>query len=256
MADRNDGQDKGKLGGTLFITSAVFILLVVVMGVFVAVTGGDDDTSGAGAAPSAAKTPAASTSGGGGSGSSSGAAKPADGSCSPTDKDKTLPTTAPKDVTWELAGSAAVPRSKSAGPMKFDGLTAGCYAHTPRGALMASINGFYRSIVALPDSGPMREMLLPGKGRDRTLEDVKQVKEPVPPGELAQMAGFQMVSYTEDTAVISLVNGAQADHSLKVMQVTMRWDGDWKIVPRDDGNMGSTSNAIPDMAGYVQFGGI
>ncbi|MFI9304960.1 hypothetical protein [Streptomyces triculaminicus] len=257
MADRNDGQDKGKLGGTLFITSAVFILLVVVMGVFVAVTGGDDDTKGADSA--ASKTPAtpAAPATGGGSVSSSAPQKPTDGSCTPTDTDSKVPTVAPKDVTWELVNSAALPRSKSAGPLKFDGLTASCYAHTPRGALMASVNGYYRSIVALPDSNPMKEMLLPGPGRDKLLEGSKQITQPVPAGELAQLAGFQVVTYTAETAVVSLVNGEEAGRTLKVFQVTVRWaDGDWKVVPADDGHLTSSSNAITNMSGYTQFRGL
>ncbi|GHG64153.1 hypothetical protein [Streptomyces griseocarneus] len=256
MADRKDGQDRGKLGGGLFITSAVFILLVVVLGVFVVVTDDDDAKGGNSAASGASATPAPPASGGG-NGSSSAPQKPADGSCAPTDTDSKVPTVAPKDVTWEIVNSAVLPRSKSAGPMKFDGLTASCYAHTPRGALMASINGYYRSIVALPDSKPMKEMLLPGPGRDKLLEGAKQITQPVPTGDLAQLAGFQVVTYTAETAVVSLVNGEAAGRTLKVFQVTVRWaDGDWKVVPADDGHLTSSINSISDMTGYTQFRGL
>ncbi|KJY44114.1 hypothetical protein VR41_00060 [Streptomyces sp. NRRL B-1568] len=238
----------------------MIIFLVVVLGVFVVVTK-DDDGKGSSAAGNGTAAPTAAPASGGSSGSSNGSSsatsKPADGSCTPTDTDMKVPTTAPKDVTWELVNSTALPRSKSAGPMKLDGLSAGCYAHTPRGALMAAINGYYRSIVALPDSKPMQDMLLPGPGRDALLDGAKKITQPIPPGDVAQMSGFQMVTYTAETAVVSLVNGQQNGGTLKVFQVTVRWsDGDWKVAPADDGHLQSSSSAIPDMAGYVQFGGL
>ncbi|GAA3051463.1 hypothetical protein GCM10020000_35890 [Streptomyces olivoverticillatus] len=58
-----------------------------------------------------------------------------------------------------------------------------------------------------------------------------------------------MVTYTDETAVVSLVNGDGSAGTLKVFQVTVRWsDGDWKVVPADDGHLQSSSSVIPDMA--------
>ena len=232
MAKRTTGDGGEATGGNrLFIASAAVILIVVFLGIFVVVTSLDDNNNGGtvGAQPSSSASAA---------GSGGGAAvgqTPADGSkgCKPSDKDKSVPTTAPDDVSWDLVNTVALPRSKSAGPLKIDGKTASCYAHTPRGALMAAANGFYRSILFAPDVKPLKDQDLPGAGRDSLEKQLKKVDEPVQDGKMAQIAGFRIVYYTDTTTVVSLVNGSQSAQSLKSTDITVRWsDGDWKICRR------------------------
>ncbi|MFF8784602.1 hypothetical protein [Streptomyces sp. NPDC015125] len=168
-----------------------------------------------------------------------------------------MPTTAPKDVSWDLVNTVALPRSKSAGPLKIDGTIAGCYAHTPRGALMAVANGVYRSVLGAPDVKPLKAQVLPGTGRDTLEKQLKKVDQPVRSGQMAQIAGFRVVSFTDQTTVISIVNGSQSANSLKSVDVTVRWaNGDWKLVAQPNGSLSSPSDHIDSLDGYIQFAGV
>ncbi|MGW1284624.1 hypothetical protein ACWDBD_17685 [Streptomyces sp. NPDC001118] len=255
MARRNDSDGEPR-GNGLMIISAVIVLVVVLLGVFVVVTSGGGDGKSDGAAPHASGSGAASSSGsadGNGGGSQSGV--PASGGCKPTDTDQKVPTTAPDDVTWSLAKTAALPRSKSAGPMVVNGLTASCYAHTPRGALLAAINTPYRVAMAAPDKAPVDKLVLPGAGRDKLEAQLSQVD--VQAGELAQVAGFRVVSYTPQSAVVTLVNGSASSHTLKSSDITLQWsDDDWKVVARDDGSLTTPATPVSDLVGYIEFGGL
>lgn len=258
MAKRTTGDgDEAAGGNRLFIASAAIILVVVLLGVFVVVTSGDDGKGGAtaGAQPPANSNAPASISGG----TDGGGPAPDTGSagCAPSDTDNTVPTTAPDDVSWDLVNTVALPRSKSAGPLKIDGQTATCYAHTPRGALMAAANGFYRSILSAPDTAPLRAQVLPGAGRDAGEKQLKQVAQPVQSGQMAQIAGFRIVSYTDATTVVSLVNGSQAAQSLKSSDITVQWAGeDWKIVPPPGGGLNTPGVQLTSLDGYIPFGGV
>ncbi|MFH8337762.1 hypothetical protein [Streptomyces sp. AM6-12] len=254
MARRTDSDDEPR-GNGLLIVSAVIVFVVVLLGVFVVVTGdggdGKPDSAASHASGAGAPSSTAGQNNGGGTAQSS---PPADG-CKPTDTNQKVPTTAPDDVTWSLVKSAAVPRSKSAGPMLVNGVIATCYAHTPRGAVLAAVNTTYRVAVGAPDKAPVEKLVLPGAGRDALEAQLHTVD--IQPGELAQVAGFRVVSYTPDTAVVTLVNGSSDAHSLKASDVTMRWaDGDWKVVPRDDGQLSTPATPVPDLVGYIQFGGM
>ncbi|MER6733791.1 hypothetical protein [Streptomyces puniciscabiei] len=256
MARRNDSDGEPR-GNGLMIISGVIVLVVVLLGVFVVVTsdGGDGktDDGASHASGSGASSSSGSTGDNGDGGSQSGA--PVSGGCKPTDTDQKVPTTAPGDVTWSLAKTAALPRSKSAGPMVVNGLTASCYAHTPRGALLAAINTPYRVALAAPDKAPVEKLVLPGAGRDKLEAQLSQVD--VQAGELSQVAGFRVVSYTPQTAVVTLVNGSADAHTLKSSDITVQWsDNDWKVVAREDGSLTTPATPVSDLLGYIQFGGL
>ncbi|PBC72417.1 hypothetical protein BX261_7291 [Streptomyces sp. 2321.6] len=257
MAKRTTGDGGEAAGGNrLFIASAAVILIVVLLGVFVVATSGDDDKNGgaAGAQPTSGSTPTSSSSGGAGDGQA-----PADdgNGCKPSDTDKSVPTAAPDDVSWDLVTTVALPRSKSAGPLKIDGKVASCYAHTPRGALMAAANGFYRSILSAPDVKPLKAQVLPGAGRDALEKQLKKIDQPVQSGQMAQIAGFRIVSYTDTTTVVSLVNGSQSAQSLKASDITVQWSGnDWKIVPPPGGGLNTPGDQLSSLDGYIPFGGV
>ncbi|MFH9871564.1 hypothetical protein ACH4NT_36505 [Streptomyces lydicus] len=253
MAKRTTGNDGDEAAGgnRLFIASAAIILVVVLLGVFVVATSGDDDKDGktAGAQPTSASTPTSSPDG----------QAPDDGAkgCKPSDTDKSVPTTAPDDVSWDLVNTVALPRSKSAGPLKIDGKTASCYAHTPRGALMAAANGFYRSILSAPDVKPLKAQVLPSAGRNVLEQHLKAIDQPAQNGQMAQISGFRITSFTDQTSVVSLVNGTQAAGSLKSFDVTLQWSGgDWKVVAQPNGGLSSPGDRLDSLTGYTQFGGL
>ncbi|MCS0604176.1 hypothetical protein NX794_23605 [Streptomyces sp. LP11] len=255
MARRNDG-DEEQRGTGLMIISAVIVLVVVLLGVFVVVTNDDGDgKSDGGASPTSGAGAATSGQGADDNGGGSQTGAPASGGCKPTDTDQKVPTTAPDDVTWSLTKTAALPRSKSAGPMVVNGLSATCYAHTPRGALLAAVNTPYRVALAAPGKAPVEKSVLPGAGRDKLEGQLSQVD--VQAGELSQVAGFRVVSYTQQTAVVTLVNGSTDAHNLKASDITVQWsDADWKVVAREDGSLTTPATPVSDLVGYIQFGGL
>lgn len=257
MAKRTTGDsDEGAGGNRLFIASAAIILVVVLLGIFVVATSGGDDKKGGGATAGAQPTSSTPTSSSGGAGDGQAADDGAKG-CKPSDTDKAVPTTAPDDVSWDLVNTVALPRSKSAGPLKIDGQVASCYAHTPRGALMAAANGFYRSILSAPDVKPLKAQALPGASRDALEKQLKKISQPVQSGQMAQIAGFRIVSYTDTTTVVSLVNGSQSANSLKSSDITVQWSGgDWKILPPPGGGLNTPGDQLNSLDGYIPFGGV
>ncbi|MGW3200120.1 hypothetical protein ACWDBD_37250 [Streptomyces sp. NPDC001118] len=241
-----DGKPARRRG---FIASAAFLGLVVILGIVVIATSGSGGSD----------TPPAAT----GPGSSTGAQTPpasspaATGNCGLTDTNQTPPTSTPKDVTWQLVKGDAMPTSKSAGPGKVDGPVAHCYAHTPLGALIAASQIGDR--IGLASNAEAREIFkeqaVPGPGveRDLKLLDGPEVGSGSNDG---QMAGFQFVSYTPDTAVINLV-ARMNNGSYNVATFTMKWlDGDWKIQIQDNGADSSNVSQVTSTAGYVTWSGV
>jgi hypothetical protein len=228
-------------GSPWMMISAVVVALVVVLGLALALTGGSKKSPSA--AGDSAATPSATAASGG-------------STCAPSDTDTSLPVAAPA-VSWQLVDTVALPVSTSAGPLQVDGPVARCYAHTPRGALMAALNLFYRAVVAAPSIAVLQQQAVPGAGTTLLEQQIAAVTQPVQPGDLAQIAGYRIVSYTPQTTVVTLVNGSEQSNTLKSCDVTVQWSGgDWKLVVGSDGSISSPATSIPSMAGYTPFGGV
>ena len=60
----------------------------------------------------------------------------------------------------------------------------------------------------------------------------------VPAAKAAQSAGFRIVSYTAQNAVIGTVSRDPARGGHTAMTATVRWDGDWKLVLTPQGSAG------------------
>jgi hypothetical protein len=224
--------------------SIVVVAVIVVLGLAVGLTGGSKPTA----------QPTTSSDGGAGQTPGSGQAAPG---CAPSDTDQQVPTLAPTDVTWSIVNTVALPASASAGPLHTDGLVADCYAHTPKGALLAAVNLFYRAAVEAPQTTVVERQAVPGPGTTTLEQQLRTVTEPIAPGEIAQLAGFRIVSYTPDTTVVTLVNGTAQANTLKAQDVTVRWSGnDWKLVVGPDGSISTPGTSITSLAGYIGFGGV
>ncbi|MFF4652547.1 hypothetical protein [Streptomyces sp. NPDC001380] len=242
MSERATGERRLPAG-----TAAAVLLVagIAVLGLVLAVTGRPSRS----AAPDAGSAPAATAAAGG-------AVPPATG-CAPRDTDPSLPQEPPADVTWSVVSTAVLPTSAAAGPTRLEGPVARCYARTPRGALMAAVNLFYRVGLAAPRTTVTQRQVVAGPGRDEMIRQLRQVDEQVRPGELAQVAGYRFVSYTPDTTVVTLVNGSAAAGSLKSLDVTVQWqDGDWKLVARPDGWTSTPATSLHSLVGFTPFGGV
>jgi hypothetical protein len=173
-----------------------------------------------------------------------------------------VPTTAPAGTAWTIYETVALPTLPGAGPAHVDGPIATGYAHSPLGALLAVANESYR--YALAADGTWRQaadaMLAPGAGYDAWLR--VRSGHPYGPGgatggqSLAQIAGFQFVSYTPADAVIQVVT-RDSSGNLQVGAAHVTWDGrDWRFVPGPDGGQSANVQQVQNLTGFVQWSGV
>ena len=247
MARKGSGSSDRQRPPVGLMASIVVVAVIVVLGLAVVLSNGSKPSKTAtGGGDGVSSTPVAGAS-----------PSPSDWGCRPSDTDTSLPAQAPTDVTWSIVNTVAVPTSSSAGPLQTSGLVARCYAHTPRGALMAAVNLFYRVAVEAPQVTVVQEQVVPGAGATALENQLKTVTDPIQAGELAQLAGYRIVSYTPDTTVITLVNGSVQSNTLKASDVTVQWSGgDWKLVVGPDGSISGPGTSITSLAGYTAFGGV
>ena len=176
------------------------------------------------------------------------------------DTDQTVPTAAPRAVTWQVWHAVLLPFSASAGPAHVRGQAAYGFAHTPVGALIAAAQAGSRRVAAT-DPGwrdVVSTMIAPGPGRDVWISNRSKVaftQEPAP-GTFSQLAAFQFVSYSPADAVIQLVSRA-SDGSFGVLDEHVVWqDGDWKLVLAPDGGEAHSMLRLNSLAGFIAWGGI
>lgn len=166
--------------------------------------------------------------------------------------------TAPKSK-WELVGKTAAPTDPNAfGP----GLTDGegfrsCFAHSPTGALYAAVNMIALGSSATQDSMKLADKLVvPGPGRDAAMARAKTQTSIPKSGEVAQVSGFLVKSYSPAEAdvdlAVKLPNGALA-HSV----LSLRWvAGDWKVKASDDGQVFNGIAQLTDLSGFILWSGV
>ncbi|MBO2455271.1 hypothetical protein J4573_49885 [Actinomadura barringtoniae] len=185
------------------------------------------------------------------------AASAAASSCHPNDPHQDLPRTAPRQVWWQRFKGVAVPFSPAVGPMQVKGDTARCYAHSPRGALIAAVQISVRLDRSTEWRGILEQQVVAGEGK--TAYARARASQPlVADGDAAQIAGFRIVSYTPDTAVVGTVSrdparGTRTTHTART--TTVKWDGDWKLAPTTHGSTGSTPQVVKSLSAYVFWGG-
>lgn len=241
MADRSDRSPRR----WTLIASAMLAGLILVGAVFIVVSDGSGDGQ---AGDTASPRPSASGS------ASQSVTQPQ--SCGATDKEQDLPSTTPDDVSWNIWHGAALPKSKSAGPVKADkktGVTS-CYARTPMGAAMASINIGIRLGLAAPDTAIVDEQVADGPYKEKLRQVVKGYAAP---DSKAQIAGFRVITYDRSNATISLAAGDSADGYAE-SRGTVAWqDGTWRLVATADDLEPETSwRQIESLDGYVELKGV
>lgn len=247
MSQPTDGQgpprDQSPWTRPWFIASAAVLVLIVALGIAYVMMPSGGQTS---AAPTRAATPATTTTSTAGAGQDSTCGLPAGDLRYPS---VGLPT------KWELLGRVAIPTDpKGIGPGKIDGNMRTCYQHSPTGALYAAANVF--GISSLPGGQTVVFNSLAAKTpiRDQYLVS-PPASTPVDPSIGLQIGGFKVVSYTGDSATISIGMKATQDSRTGYGSVTyaLRWeDGDWKVVLENS----STSTSLPDLSDFVPWTGV
>jgi hypothetical protein len=168
--------------------------------------------------------------------------------------DGTVPTTAPEDVRWELYRGIAVPVSDVHGPTSGSGAVASGYAHTPTGALIASVQIVYRLALAPQDQWrAVAEQQVTGPDKAAFLAQLAEVDRGQTDPRLQQIAGFRFVSYDPQTAVIETASGQPGKYTVGTQ--VMRWeDGDWRLHMSDAEH--SIARVSPDLSGFVPWSGV
>lgn len=236
--DRDDGGNPFRKTG--FMVAAGFLALVVVLAVVVVIS--QDNGKKATARPTPTTRPAQ--------------AVPVSG-CRPTDTSQQVPSATPAGVTWNLYQGIALPSSKTAGPLVSDGDVARCYADTPAGALIAATQLASRYLVAPDWRAVTLQQVVPGAGRDAYMRIRAKVDSTsADPGAYAQYAGFKFVTYSPAEAVIETVTRT-TDGAYGMTVLTVMWSGgDWKLQLQDDGNPSPPAQQVPDLDGFVTWGGV
>ncbi|CNE62193.1 Uncharacterised protein [Mycobacterium tuberculosis] len=155
---------------------------------------------------------------------------------------------------WKRFKGVALPFSPSVGPLFVERDIAHCYAHTPRGALLAAVQISVRLDRSTRWRKILEKQVVAGEGRTAYAR-VRASGEVVPAEKAAQLRGFRIVSYTPQTAVVGTVSLDPVRGGRMARTTTVRWDGDWKLVPTPDGHSGSAPRAVDSLSGYVFWGG-
>ena len=100
----------------------------------------------------------------------------------------------------------------------------------------------------------LEQQVVAGEGK-AAYARVRAAHKVVPEGKAAQIAGFRIVSYTLQTAVVGTALRDPARGGRTARTTTVRWDGDWKLVPTLEGSSGTDPHALDSLSDYVFWGG-
>ncbi|MFT2693655.1 hypothetical protein [Clavibacter zhangzhiyongii] len=164
-------------------------------------------------------------------------------------------------VQWRLVGTVAAPTSKEAGPgsTSSDGAFSTCFAHTPAGALLASIN-YYASLSDGRNTAHIPDLIADGSFKQK-LKDYIASSSPGPDSGRGQVVGFKIDRYSGDSATVDLAmtigepTGGGSQSQLVSFPTVMTWqDGDWKVVFTDNGPPIAQA-PLSSLGGYIPFRG-
>lgn len=190
---------------TWWVLSAALIAGVLVFGgIFLGMNWNSDDKDDE-AAPKPVETtaPAPKDEGGGG--------------CNVPADDQQYPTKAPESK-WELYENVtSLPTSSSYGPTQKDGAFWHCFAHSPTGALFASIN-----LTTAFITGHEYQAAVDTPGAREIFDENSSVADSE--GSAVEIAGFQIESYSDSAATVKLL--VNVNGQLGSMPTELVWDKD------------------------------
>jgi hypothetical protein len=232
----------------LWIVVAIFLAVALVGGgiaIATSVLGGGDDSRAAGPTSAASSTRSA-------------VPASAESVCGLNGYETSGTLTSAPSADWTLIGSTAAPQSDTAGPGKNEdgGVFNTCFAHTPTGALFASVN-YLATTTDSRNTDRVWELLADG--------EAKNLLKTSPPADdqgassRGQVSGFKVNSYDASSATIDLavtISGTGGADQLISYPVVLKWEGgDWKVVFTKDGPPISPS-ALSSLGGYIPFAGV
>jgi len=175
-----------------------------------------------------------------------------------------IPTQAPQ-ARWELYRTIALPYSETYGPFKVKDGIASCYAQTPEGALIASLQAERAGVSGISEEEfnnltekINRGVYWPNEGLERRIKLVKERGMiQVPPNLLCNVAAFRFINYTPEETIISLAFSCPNTPGFNLSEVTMRWtENTWLLVLEPDGAESPTRVLVDDLDEMIRWGGI
>lgn len=223
-----------------FIAAAVVVVLIVVGG-GIAIFAGLTSTADPDPAPT--------------SGTSSPAPSAADESlCGLEGFETESSLTEAPDNEWELVGTVAAPTDPQVGPGVVDDGFRSCYVHTAEGALFAAVN--YVAMGSDPRLQPrLWELLEDGPFKDQAEAEARGAS-PAPSSSRLQVAGFKVLSYAADRAVIDVAwQVTSPTTGLMSAPIEFVWQhGDWHIATTETGLPYSPAQ-LQSLGGYIPWSG-
>ena len=240
MTEPTVNEDQNPLTKPKFIISAVVVALIVALGIILALL------------PRGGGSPTAEPSNPGSTTTSTQPIEAAASVCGLPSGDQAKPATTPTATKWELVGKIAAPTSPTQyGPGKTEanGLRS-CFAHSPTGALFAGANMIVLGSSGRPDL-LAQHLVVEGPERDKMLAEPPTSAPTTAP---FQIAGYKIVDYAGDRAVIEYGLKA-ANGSVGSVPVAMQWQGgDWKWVLPATGM--TEARQLSDLNGFISWAGV
>jgi hypothetical protein len=240
----------------MFIASAIVVGIVVVLGLVLAFRGGGSSDH---------LDPAQSPSAGAGAQAGRIDEKTSRSHCEVAPGNQDIPRTAPRGTRWQLKGTIAVPSAAAFGPGAAKDDIPSCFAHSPTGALFATIN-IYAALSAVSQKGVgdpvsvLRQLIAEGPGRDVAIANARRGGAPSKESSSGvQVAGFTIVRYEPASAVIDLAFRVDRPGASGYVHATstMRWErGDWKLTLSQEGQPFDSMQQIRDLSGYIRWSGV
>ena len=178
------------------------------------------------------------------------------GGCDVPPGPQAIPVSAPTGVTWQLYDTVALPFSAQAGPTVINGDVARCYAHSPTGALLATVQIAVRYALAANWQAVIDKQVMPGTGRNVYAAERPGADVTIQAGQFGQFAGFQFVTYTSAIAVVQIVVQLPSG-DMQTTTMTVQWSGgDWRLQLQPDGSPGPNVQQIPNLTGFIPWAGV
>lgn len=240
MSEQENVDGSRKTSSVWWLVSAAVIVLVLVGLGFVLLSPAGDGQADPAPAPS---TPAAS---------SSATSEPSTGQssdCQVQGGDQSVPRKAPK-TDWDLVEGIALPKSE-AGPGRTNGVVRSCFARTAEGALFAA-STFAVSTQLDDRVAVYQARISPGPEKEAALSDAKNAQPQ--DGDRLQIAGFRVVSYTKEQAVIAVA--MRRGSSYVIATYPLVWQGgDWLVDGNPPGGY-QPPQTTADLTGYIAWRGV
>lgn len=160
----------------------------------------------------------------------------------------------PADVTWRQVGLGALPFSASAGPQRVSSGVPSDFTDSEPGAVLAATQILGRLSWAATSATEMRAVADAMTTPSAQARAALTYGPPSDPALIPQLAGYQILTYTPDAALINLALRFHA--TLRVVPAALSFTGgDWRLAGAPGPLAQSNWAALDDLTGYVLFSG-